>query len=86
MGKNRDLIQILAIVIIGMFIPFCFSIAVIFQLNLSTWTGWKQIITTFGIFLLIFGFELLFVFLYFHITNTLAEKKINKQKQQRQNQ
>jgi len=80
MGKNQDVIQLLLIVILGMFIPFFISIAYIFHLNLWSSEGWMKICSTFGIFLLVFGFELLFVFLYFRITNSLAEKKINQQK------
>jgi len=83
MGKNQDVVQLLLIVIIGMFIPFLISIAYIFQLDLWSIGEWTRILSTFGVFLLVFGFELLFVFLYFRITNSLAEKKIKKQKKNR---
>ncbi len=83
MGKNQDVVQLLLIVILGMFIPFFISIIYIFQLDLFSVVGWTKILSTFGVFLLVFGFELLFVFLYFRITNSLAEKKINQQKKER---
>ena len=72
MGKNRDLIQILSLVIIGMFIPFLGSITITH--------GWNpvKIATTFGYFLLIFAIELVIVYLYFSITNKIAIQNINK--------
>jgi len=71
MGKNRDVIQILLIVILGMFIPFLGSIAINYGFDI-----WK-ISSTFGFFLLIFGFELVFVYLYYYFTNSIAKKKID---------
>ena len=73
MGKNRDLIVILSIVIIGMFIPFLGSIMITHESNMML------IAETFGWFLLIFALELGAVYLYFTITNTIAQKKIDKQ-------
>lgn len=73
MGKNRDLIQILLIVIIGMFIPFLGSIVINYGYDF-----WR-ISSTFVWFLLIFGFELVAVYLYFSITNKVAQKKIDAQ-------
>lgn len=75
MGKNRDLIQILLIVIIGMFLPFLGSIIINYGFDM-----WK-ISLTFGYFLIIFGFELVIVYLYFSITNKIASKKLEKFKQ-----
>ena len=74
MGKNRDLIQILSLVIIGMFIPFLGSITITH--------GWNpvKIATTFGYFLLIFGAELGAVYLYFTISNKMASKNMEKYK------
>jgi len=74
MGKNRDLIQILSLVIIGMFIPFLGSITITH--------GWNpiKIATTFGYFLLIFGVELGVVYLYFAINNKVASKNMEKYK------
>ena len=74
MGKNRDLIQILSLVIIGMFIPFLGSITITH--------GWNpiKIATTFGYFLLIFGVELGVVYLYFAINNKVASKNMEKNK------
>ena len=79
MGKNRDLIIILLIVIIGMFIPFLGSISIMFNITLTRPDSWWTIGKTFGWFLLIFGFELGAVYLYFTITNSVAQKKIDKQ-------
>ena len=73
MGKNKDLIVILCIVIIGMFIPFLGSIAIMYGFDVV------DIATTFGWFLLIFALELGAVYLYFTITNAIAQKKIDKQ-------
>ena len=79
MGKNRDLIQILLIVIIGMFIPFLGSIIITFNMNLLNVDDILTISSTFGWFLLIFGIELGMVYLYFTITNSLAQKKLDKE-------
>jgi len=75
MGKNRDLIQILSLVLIGMFIPFLGSMAITYGWNL------EKIIITFGYFLLIFGVELAIVYLYFTISNKIAYKTMEKYKQ-----
>jgi hypothetical protein len=78
MSKNSDLFQILALVLVGMFIPFFISIIINFGINLSNIEGLFKIIITFLYFLLIFGIELIIVYLYFNITNKLANKKINR--------
>ena len=75
MGKNRDLTQILSLVIIGMFIPFLGSMAITYELNVT------KIALTFGYFLLIFGIELGAVYLYFSIGNKMASKNLQKYKQ-----
>jgi len=80
MGKNRDLIQILSLVIIGMFIPFLGSIAITYGLDLTNVNNLLKIGSTFGYFLLIFAIELAIVFLYFTITNKIAGKKMDKHK------
>lgn len=74
MGKNTDLIFILSLVIVGMFIPFLGSITLNYELNLT------KIATTFGYFLLIFGMELLIVYLYFFISGKIANKNLEKYK------
>ena len=79
MGKNRDLVVILTIVIIGMFIPFLGSLAIMFELDIISFESWFIIAQTFGWFLLIFGLELGVVYLNFTITNRLAQKKIDNQ-------
>jgi len=76
MSKNRDLISILALVIIAMFIPFLGSIIITFNLDISNFDNWLKIGSTFGYFLLIFGIELISVMLYFKITNKVANKKL----------
>ena len=76
MGKNRDLIQILALVIIGMFIPFLGSILISFGLDITKSDDLMKIGSTFGLFLLIFAIQLLIVFLYFIFTNKIANKKL----------
>lgn len=75
MAKNKDVIQILFIVIIGMFIPFLGSIAINYGID-----DFVKIATTFGYFLLIFAFELGIVMLYFSINGRISAKKINKYK------
>jgi len=80
MGKNRDLAQILVLVIIGMFLPFLGSIMITFGLDLTNINDLIKTGSTFGYFLLIFGVELGIVFLYFTITNKIANKKIAKHK------
>ncbi len=80
MGKNRDLIQILTLVLIGMFIPFLVSITITYGLNLTNMGDLIKIGSTFGYFLLIFGIELLIVYLYFAISNKMANKNMEKYK------
>lgn len=80
MGKTRDTIQILIIVIIGMFIPFLGSIIITFGLDISNMDNLLKIGSTFGWFLLIFAIELFVVYLYYRITNKIASKKMDKYK------
>jgi len=80
MGKNRDLIQILSLVIVGMFIPFFGSITIIYGLDFTNMTDLIKIGSTFGYFLLIFGIELGVVYLYFYLTNRFANKNMAKYK------
>ena len=81
MGKNRDLVQILILVIIGMFIPFLGSIILAFELDITNLNNWLDITKTFGYFLLIFALELGVVFLYYTVTNKIAGKKLENIKQ-----
>lgn len=78
MGKTLDLVQILIIVIIGMFIPFLGSILITFGLDFTNFSDLLKIAKTFVWFLVIFAIELAVVFLYFHITNKIASIKLNK--------
>ena len=80
MGKHKDLIVILLIVIIGIFIPFLGSIAISYGFNFSDLNNWLKLGSTFGYFLLIFAIELFFVYIYFILSNKFAEKKFNKYK------
>lgn len=77
MGKNIDLIQILTLVIVGMFIPFFISLIINYEMNLSSMGDLIKIFSTFGLFLLVFGIELVVVYFYFLITNKLANKKLD---------
>jgi hypothetical protein len=77
MSKRRDLVQILLIVIIGMFIPFLISIVISFSLDITNLDHLSKVGTTFLWFLLIFGIELFSVFLYFNITYRIANKKLD---------
>jgi len=81
MGKTLDLIFILIIVIIAMFIPFFGSIVITSWLDFTNIDDLLKIGSTFGWFLLIFGIELIVVFLYFQITGKISSKKIDKYKQ-----
>ena len=78
MGKNRDLIMILAIVIIGMFIPFLGSIVITFGLDFTNMDNLMKIGSTFGWFLLIFAIELGIIYLYYSTRNKIASKKMDK--------
>lgn len=80
MGKNKDLIQILIIIIIGMFIPFLGSIIITFGLDITNMNNLLKIGSTFIWFLIIFAIELVFVFFYYQITNKIAGKKMDKYK------
>lgn len=81
MGKNRDLLQILIIVIIGMFIPFLGSIVITFGLDITDTNNLLKIASTFFWFLIIFAIELAIVYVYYQITNKIVNKKIEKYKQ-----
>jgi hypothetical protein len=72
MGKNRDVVQILLLVLVGMFIPFLGSIALTYGLEIS------KIGLTFVYFVGIFGIELFIVFLYFTVSGWRANKHLEK--------
>jgi uncharacterized membrane protein len=74
MGKNRDLLQVLLLILIGMFIPFLGSITLSYGFEI------KKIGVTFLYFLVIFGVELGFVYLYFTLSSKRANKKMEKYK------
>lgn len=80
MGKTRDLIQILLIVLVGMFIPFLGSILITFGLDITSINDLWKVGSTFAWFLLIFGIELVVVFLYFTIISKFTSKKLDKLK------
>ena len=74
MGKQRDIIQILVLILIGMFIPFLGSVTLTYGLDL------KKIGVTFGYFIIIFGIELSCVYLYFAFGNKRAVTQMEKYK------
>lgn len=80
MKISRDLIIILLLVIIGMFIPFLGSIVITFHLDFSKIDNFIKISKTFGWFLVIFAIELIIVYLYYTITNKIANMKLDKLK------
>jgi hypothetical protein len=80
MSKNKDVVNILILVIIGMFIPFLGTLIISFQVNILSFDGFMKIISTFITFLVIFGVELGIVYLYFYVSNQFAEKKLSKTK------
>jgi len=76
MGKHRDLIGILLIVILGMFIPFLGAIFLTYGFDFTNLNDWYKIGSTFGYFLFLFALELIIVFFYYKISNSIAEKKL----------
>ena len=74
MGKNKDLLEVLLLILIGMFIPFIGSITLSYGLEPKT------ILITFLYFLIIFGLELVFVYLYSTVSGKNATKKMKKYK------
>jgi Zn-dependent protease with chaperone function len=75
MGKHRDVVQILLLILVGMFIPFLGSIALTYGLEI------RKIGLTFVYFIGIFGIELFVVFLYFTVTSRHANKRLEEFKQ-----
>ena len=75
MGKHRDVLQILLLVLVGMFVPFLGSIALTYGLEI------RKIGLTFVYFIAMFGAELFVVFLYFTITSWQANKHLEEYKQ-----
>lgn len=80
MGKKTDLVTILAIVIVGMFIPFFGSIIIAFGLDFTNFDDLMKIGSTFGWFLLIFAFELVAVLIYYKVMNKIANKRLKENK------
>lgn len=76
MGKNSDIVKILAIVIVGMFIPFVGSMTISYGMDLLNPNDFFKIAITFGYFLIIFGIELLIVYSYYKLTSKIAENKL----------
>jgi uncharacterized membrane protein len=75
MGKNRDVLQVLLLVLVGMFVPFLGSIALTYGLEI------RKIGLTFVYFIAMFGFELFLVLLYFTVTGWRANKRLEEYKQ-----
>jgi hypothetical protein len=61
-----------------MFVPFLGSIVITFGLDLSDFDNILKIGSAFGYFLLIFGVELVIVYLYYTLSNRIAGKKLEK--------
>ncbi len=80
MSKNIDVVKILVIVIIGMFIPFLGSLVIVYGMDLTNFDDVLKIGSTFGYFLLIFGVELVIVYLYYAISNKVVGKKLDEYK------
>ena len=78
MSKNFDVAKILLIVIIGMFIPFLGSLTIVYGMDITNTDDVLKIGSTFGYFLLIFAIELIIVFVYYKLSNQMAEKKLEK--------
>lgn len=76
MGKHKDIIEILLLILIGMFVPFLGSIAIVYGFEV------KKIAVTFAYFLVIFGVELTLVYVYFSVGSKTASKKMEKYKPQ----
>ncbi|HVQ00070.1 MAG TPA: hypothetical protein VMT57_01005 [Candidatus Thermoplasmatota archaeon] len=74
MGKHRDVLQILVLVLVGMFVPFLGSIALTYGLEI------EKIGLTFVYFIALFGFELFLVFLYFTVSGSRANKRLEEYK------
>ena len=74
MGKHRDLVLLLVIILIGMFIPFVGAITINYGFDLWIIAG------TFGYFLLIFAVELGVVFGYFYINSRVNADKFEQLK------
>ena len=74
MGKHRDLLKVLLLILVGMFIPFLGSI------TLSYGFVPQKILVTFLYFLVIFGLELGCVYLFFTLSGRQANKKMEQYK------
>ena len=74
MGKNRDLLEVLLLILIGMFIPFLVSITISYGFEAKT------ILITFLYFLIFFGLELGVVYLYFSFSGRRTNKKMENYK------
>jgi hypothetical protein len=74
MGKKRDLVQVMLLILIGMFIPFFGSIMLSYGFSLT------KILLTFVYFLVIFGLELGCVYVYFSLSGRHANKKMEQYK------
>jgi Zn-dependent protease with chaperone function len=75
MAKHRDVLQVLLLVLVGMFVPFLGSIALTYGLEI------EKIGLTFVYFVALFGVELFIVFLYFTVTSRYATKHLEEFKQ-----
>lgn len=80
MGKNKDLFQILSIILIGMFFPLLGALILTFGLDLTNLGDLLKIVLAFLYFLAFFGLELLVIYVYFTLSNKIANKKMDEYK------
>lgn len=72
MGRYRDIAGILGLVILGMFIPFCGSIAIIYGVSVG------RLLLGFLVFLVVFGLELGTVYAYFKVSGKRSAAEVER--------
>ena len=72
MSRNRDIAGILGLVILGMFIPFCGSIIVVYGFAVN------RLLLGFLVFLVIFGLELGMVYAFFKMSGKRAAAEVER--------
>ncbi len=72
MGRYRDIAGILGLVILGMFIPFCASIIVVYGISIG------RLLLAFLVFLIVFGLELGTVYVYFKMSGKRSAAEVER--------
>lgn len=72
MGRYRDIAGILGLVVLGMFIPFCGSILVIYGFAVD------RVLLGFLVFVVIFGIELGTVYAYFKVSGKRSAGEVER--------